>query len=57
MRHIEDYQEALAFVERLKEASIAPEKIRIYEWIDVMADGNLKILKHRERYGIEVVKK
>ena len=57
LKRIEDYQEAVAFIERLKEAGVEPERIRIYEWIDVMADGNLEILKHRERYGIEVVKK
>lgn len=49
-------QEALALVERLKQAGIEPEHIRIYEWLDVLVDGNLKLLKQKSRYGVEVLK-
>lgn len=56
MVKFEEEQEALALVERLKEAGVNPAQIRIYEWVDVMTDGNFEIKAYRSRFGIEVVK-
>jgi len=48
-------QEAFAMVERLKECDIAPERIRVYEWVDVMTDGNFEPLAYKSRFAVTVV--
>lgn len=56
MKRIESEQETLAFIERLKEAGVDPAQIRVYEWVDVMTDGNFEVKAYRSRFGVEVVK-
>ena len=55
MVRFDDEQEALAMVERLKECGIEPERIRIYEWVDVMTDGNFEPLAYKSRFAVTVV--
>ena len=55
MVKFDNEQEALALVERLKECDIAPERIRVYEWIDVMTDGNFEPLAYKSRFAVTVV--
>lgn len=54
MVKFDNEQEALALVERLKECEIAPERIRIYEWVDVMSDGDLNVLSYKSRFAVMV---